>query len=234
MTRQYPLPLPYREAMEADDFMVTSSNREAVAWIDKWPDWSAHCLIIHGPAGAGKTHLANVWRTRSRGKFIAPDALGASDIGALIMSNRAVAIDDAESVAGNEAREKGLFHLFNIMRETKGHLLLTAKHAPAQWRLALPDLRSRLLAAPAAILAAPDDDLISALMLKQFNDRQLEVGAEVIDFLLPRLTRTPAAIRDLVASLDRASLAESRRITVALARKVLDGAEKTMDKTKAE
>jgi chromosomal replication initiation ATPase DnaA len=60
-------------------------------------------------------------------------------------------------------------------------------------------------------------------MLKQFNDRQLEVGSEVIDFLLPRLTRTPAAIRDLVASIDRVSLAESRRVTVALARKILEG-----------
>ena len=222
MTRQYPLPLPYREAMEADDFMVTASNNEAVAWIDKWPDWPTHCLVIHGPSGAGKTHLAHVWQTRSRGKFIEPGNLGAADIGTLAMSNRVIAIDDAETIAGDMAREKGLFHLFNIMRETKGTLLLTAKHAPAQWKLSLPDLRSRLLAAPTAPLTAPDDALLSALMLKQFNDRQLDVGADVIDYILPRLTRTPAAIRDLVSALDRASLAESKRITVSLARRVLD------------
>src|SRR5581483_7199049 len=97
---------------------------------------------------------------------------------------------------GDMKHEKGLFHLFNIIRETKGFLLLTAQRAPAQWKLSLPDLRSRLLAAPAVPLAAPDDALLSALMLKQFNDRQLDVGAEVIDYILPRLTRTPAAIRD--------------------------------------
>jgi DnaA regulatory inactivator Hda len=222
MTRQYPLPLPYREAMEADDFMITASNREAVAWIDKWPDWPSHCLVIHGPAGSGKTHLAHVWKSRSRGKFIDPANLSNADLGTLIMSNRAVVIEDAEKVAGDLAREKELFHLFNIMRETKGYLLLTAQQAPAQWRLGLPDLRSRLLAAPAVPLAAPDDALLSALMLKQFNDRQLDVGADVIDFLLPRLTRTPAAIRDLVAALDRASLAESRRITVSLAKRILE------------
>jgi DnaA regulatory inactivator Hda len=209
--------------MAADDFMVTTSNREAVAWIDKWPDWPSHCLIVYGPSGSGKTHLAHVWQSRSRGKFIDPLNLANTDIGSLIMSNRAVVIDNAEKITGDMAREKGLFHLFNIMRETKGHLLLTAQSAPAQWKLTLPDLRSRLLAAPVAPLTSPDDDLLSALMLKQFNDRQLEVGADVIDFLLPRLTRTPAAIRDLVAALDRTSLAESKRITVSLAKRILEG-----------
>jgi DnaA regulatory inactivator Hda len=222
MSRQYTLPLPCREAMEADDFMVTPSNQEAVAWIDKWPDWPSHCMIIHGPSGAGKTHLAHVWQTRSRGKFVGPGNLGKADIGALAMSNRAIAIDNAETIAGNMDYEKGLFHLFNIMRETKGFLLLTARHAPAHWKLSLPDLRSRLLAATAAPLAAPDDALLSALILKQFNDRQLDVGADVIDYLLPRLTRTPAAIRDLVTALDRTSLAESKKITISLAKRILE------------
>jgi DnaA regulatory inactivator Hda len=221
MTRQYPLPLPYREAMEADNFMVTASNREAVAWIDKWPNWPSHCLIIYGPEGTGKTHLAHVWQTRSRGKFVTASGLSA-DSGTVIMTNRAIAIDGAAAVAGHAAREQGLFHLFNLVRETKGHLLLTAPLPPAQWHVQLADLRSRLLAAPAVALGAPDDELISALMLKQFSDRQLDIGAEVIDFLLPRMTRTPAAIRDLVAALDRASLAESRKITVALAKRVLE------------
>jgi len=222
MTKQYPLPLPHREAMEADDFMVTPSNKDAVAWLDKWPDWPSHCLIIHGPAGSGKTHLANVWQSRSHGKPVTLDALTAEDAGSLITNNRAIVIDDAEKVVGNAAREEALFHLYNLLRETKGFLLLTAPNAPAQWRINLADLRSRLSSVPAVAIAAPDDTLLSALLIKQFRDRQIDISLDVVDYLLPRITRTPASIRTLVTALDRASLAAGRKITVALARKVIE------------
>lgn len=222
MTRQYPLPLPHREAMEADDFMVTASNREAIAWIDKWPEWPAHCLVIYGPSGAGKTHLSHVWQAKSRAKMVPANTLAAEDPGALIVSNRMIAIDDAEAVATKAAHEKNLLHLYNLIREAKGFLLLTAQHAPAQWRLALPDLRSRLTSIPAIALGAPDDALLSALLIKQFRDRQIDISMDVVDFLLPRVTRTPGTIRDMVTALDRASLAEGRGITIALAKRILD------------
>ena len=221
MTRQYPLPLPHREAMGADDFLVASANREAVAWIDKWPDWPAHCFAIYGPTGAGKTHLAHVFQAKSRAKFVAADTLGA-DSGTF--AEGAVIVDDAEAAGGDPSRERGLLHLYNMLREAKGSLLLTASRAPAQWRVNLPDLRSRLAAAPAVALAPPDDELLSALLVKQFGDRQLSVGTEVLDFILPRITREPGAVRNLVARIDRASLAEGRKITVALAKRVLENA----------
>jgi DnaA regulatory inactivator Hda len=223
MTRQYPLPLPHHEAMEADNLMITASNREAVAWVDRWPAWQAHSLVIHGPAGAGKTHLAHVWQGRAEATLLTAENLAAHDSAALVKASRAIAIDDADQIAGDRAREENLLHLYNMLHEGRGYLLLTAHEAPAQWGIGLPDLRSRLLAAPAIALAAPDDELILALMIKQFRDRQLNVDAGVIEFLLPRVTRSPATIRDLVIALDRASLAENRRITIALARRILEG-----------
>lgn len=221
MTKQYPLPLPHHEAMDVDDFMVTSSNREAIAWIDAWPAWPAHCLIIHGPTGSGKTHLAHVWLTRSHGKSVTLDELTAQSAGELIVSNRIIAIDNADKVAGHPAREEALFHLYNLLRETKGFLLLTAQRAPAQWHISLADLRSRLSSVTAATLTAPDDTLLSAMLIKQFRDRQIDIGMDVINYLLPRIERSPAAVRDIVTALDRASLAEARGITVALARRIL-------------
>ncbi len=83
MTRQIPLPLPHRETMEADDLMITDSNREAAAWIDAWPGWKAHCLVIFGPVGAGKTHLAHVWQARSGQAILIADDLAQLDLAAL-------------------------------------------------------------------------------------------------------------------------------------------------------
>lgn len=219
MIRQYPLPLPHDEAMEAADFMVTSSNREAVAWIEQWPDWSAHCSVIFGPSGCGKTHLANVWQTRS-----SATPLSLADLSAQNADNttNTVLIDDADKIVGMPAYEEALFHLYNRLKENKGSLLLTSVHAPAQWGIGLADLRSRLSSVPAIAIAAPDDELLSALMIKQFRDRQIDLSTDVVDYLLPRVERSPAAIRALVTALDQTSLAEGRKITVALARKILE------------
>ncbi|HUY68604.1 MAG TPA: DnaA/Hda family protein [Alphaproteobacteria bacterium] len=219
---QYPLPLPHREAMEADDFLVASSNKDAVAWIDRWPDWPAHGMVVYGPAGAGKTHLAHVWRSKSRGKVLAAEDIGEADPGLVVMSNRALVIEDAACIGGRAEREQALLHIYNMLRENGGSMLLTARRPPAHWNIALPDLRSRLLAAPAIALLPPDDDLLIALLVKQFRDRQIDIGAEVVDYLLSRVERSPGAVRQLVVALDRASLATGRKITIALARRVIE------------
>jgi len=222
MSRQFPLPLPHLEAMGADDLLVTQQNADAVAWLDKWPAWPAHCLSIFGPSGSGKTHLLHIWLAKSGGEAINVTDLDDKDAGELIGEAKAIAIDDASKIARNAKREETLLHIFNLLREVKGFLLLTAEEAPAQWGIKLPDLRSRLTAAQAAALAAPDDALLSAMLVKQFRDRQINVGSDVIDYLLPRVTRTTAAVREIVAALDRTSLSERRGITVGLARKLLE------------
>ncbi len=218
MTRQYPLPLPHREAMDADDFMVTSSNADAAAWINRWPDWPAHCLAVYGPSGSGKTHLAQVWQKYSGAQVIT--------LAELTSENRLAEgnyiLDGADTVAGNAGQEEALFHLYNRLRDAKSFLLLTATLAPAQWNLGLADLRSRLSSIPSVAIAAPDEELLSAMLLKQFMDRQIDLGIEVVNYLLPRIERTPEAIRNLVTKLDQVSLAEGRRITTAMARKLLE------------
>jgi DnaA regulatory inactivator Hda len=221
MTRQYPLPLPHREAMEADDYLVTASNREAAAQVTAWPEWPSHGLMILGPSGSGKTHLLNLWLQRSRGKLVTAEELAGKDAGQLTMSNANIAVDDAERIAGNRAAEETLFHLYNLLRETKGFLLLAAARPPAQWAPGLADLRSRLLASPVAAIGAPDDELLTMLLVKQFHDRQIDIGGDVVAYLLPRIERTTAALRRVVAELDRASLAEGRGVTVALARRLV-------------
>ena len=62
---QLALDLPARPAMGREDYLVAPCNQDGVSWIDKWPDWPAPALVLFGPAGSGKTHLAHVWQNRA-------------------------------------------------------------------------------------------------------------------------------------------------------------------------
>ncbi|MGQ9367637.1 HdaA/DnaA family protein [Azospirillum sp. A39] len=219
---QLPLDLGFRPAMGGEDFLVAPSNADAVAWLDRWPFWPAPALTVWGPAGCGKSHLAQVWRARSGAPLVTAGELAQADLPALIGRAQALAVDDADQVAGRRGRERALFHLYNLARDAGGHLLLLARQPPARWRVRLPDLRSRVRGAPAVPVAAPDDALLAAVLVKLFADRQLMPSQEVVAYLLARMERSLDAARRVVAAVDRASLAAHRRITVPLVRSVLN------------
>ncbi len=224
--KQIPLPLPHDEAMSADDFLVTPSNRDAALWISKWPHWPAHGFILTGPEGSGKTHLLNLWLSLSGGKSLAHDALREMDTAAMVAESTSIAIDNADKLAGDAAAEEKLFHLYNRLKEEntatgKGWLLLTLPVDAALAGFQLPDLRSRLVSLPSAAMLDPDDTLLEALLIKQFRDRQITLDADVVKFLIPRIPRDAASLRALVERLDREALAEGRKISVALAKSVL-------------
>ena len=208
-----------RPALGRDDFLVAPCNEAAVAWIDRWPDWPGPALAIHGPPGAGKSHLAEVWRRRSGARTVDASHLA----GAVPGAGGAPAALVVEGLGG-PIDERVLLHLYNGVAERGGHLLLTAAAPPARWPLALPDLASRLRLAPVAALGAPDDALLGALMLKLFADRQVAVAPEVPAYVVPRIERTFEAVAALVERLDRAALAAGRAVTVPLARTVLGAA----------
>jgi chromosomal replication initiation ATPase DnaA len=214
---QLPLDLGFRPALGRADFLVASCNEEAVAWLERWPRWPGPALALSGPARSGKTHLAQVWRMLSGAALIDAHALSSPLVPALLDAAKAAAVDDAD-----EADEEALLHLHNLLAERQGHLLLVTREAPARWGIKLADLRSRLLAAPAVAVKAPDEDVIGAVLVKLFADRQLTVGEEVLAYLRVQLERSFEAAHDAVAALDAASLADGRAITVPLARQVLN------------
>lgn len=206
---QLPLDLPHRRALGRDDFLVAPSNADAVAWIDRWPDWPFVILVLHGPAGSGKTHLAQVWRAKSG---------AVTDITA---DAPAVLVDDAQLVARDAAGQEALYHLIERAKFNGGKLLLTAREAPSRWALQLADLRSRLNAAMVVAIEAPDDALLAGVALKLFADRQLEIGVDALDALLARVERSVDGVGAAVAAIDRAALAAKRRVTAQLVRDVL-------------
>jgi chromosomal replication initiation ATPase DnaA len=214
---QLPLDLGFRPALGRADFLIAPCNAAAVAWIDRWPDWPAPALALWGPAGSGKTHLLEVWRARSQAVAIVPRDLSSASVPKLLGAARAVAIDDAEGVD-----EEALLHLYNMLAERQGHVLLAAREPPARRTIGLADLRSRLFAAPAVAVEAPDDALLGAVLVKLFADRQLRISEDLIAYILPRIERSFAAAQGIVAALDRAALVGQRAITVRLARAIFN------------
>jgi len=221
-TRQLVIGLPALSRLGRADFLPAAANEAALAFVDAWPAWPGPALAIHGPEGAGKSHLAAIWRARAAPLALPPEALAETPARALLGEANAVLLEDLDRALARHALDAALFSLWTALAERRGHLLMTSRLPPARWPVRLPDLASRLRGATAVAVAAPDEDLLAGVLVKLLNDRQLRVAPEVVRYLLPRIERSFAAVHRLAEALDRAALAEHREITVPLAKAVLD------------
>lgn len=215
MTRQLAFELPLTEAMTRESFFAAASNAVALQTIEGWQNWPGRKLLLLGPEGSGKSHLAQVWAGMTDAAVLSAATLAGTDVADL--TGRAVVVEDADRIGPAEAQ---LFHLHNLVTGS-GALLLTARTPPRDWGLGLPDLISRMQATPIAQLEAPDDALLSAVLVKLFADRQVAVPPNLIVYLVTRMPRSIGAARSLVATLDARALALGRPITRALAGEVL-------------
>lgn len=214
--RQLPLDLVHPVARSRDDLVVAAANAEAAALLERWPDWPSPVVVLAGPAGSGKSHLAAIWRADSgAARFDG----GTLDAPVMERAGRGpVLIDDIDM---RPIDEVGLFHLINAVREAGTSLLLTARRFPTAWGVRLPDLASRLRAASIVEIREPDDVLLAAVLTKLFADRQIDVEPHVVQYLVRRMERSLSSAMEVVARLDSAALEQKTRITRPLAAHVL-------------
>lgn len=223
--RQFVLPLPHGLSFAREDFLAAPSNAAALALIESWPDWPAPLMLLSGPEGAGKSHLAAIFAARTGGVLIEGARLGALDPEAAT-SAPALALDDAEAGLGaGLGAEAIFFHLLNFARARGVAILMTAKAAPSLWGVRTPDLLSRLRLAPLVEIAPPEPPLIEAALTKMFADRQLAVEPSLIAYIARRLDRSLGAARTLVDALDTEALAQGAKVTRAMAAALLSAAE---------
>lgn len=220
MYQQLGLNLPSHPALGRDAFFVAPSNAMAMAMVEDWRIWTGRKLVLTGPEGAGKTHLTHVWAEMASAEIIAATALTDAEVPRLAQG--CVAIEDVPEIAGNAQTQTALFHLHNLALAEGHSLLFTGTPPVALWHLSLPDLQSRLQGTMAAELQAPDDTLLSAVLVKLLADRQLTPKANLIPYLLKRIDRSFAAAIDVVERLDAASLALQKPLTRRIAADVLD------------
>jgi chromosomal replication initiation ATPase DnaA len=217
MARQLALPFASRPSFKREDFIVAPCNEQALRFIEQWPDWPVRAAAIFGPPDSGKTHLAHIFCDRSGGDLLSAAELLTYDWSDLPPEG-AIAVELDDSAPGIE-RDERLFALFERPAAT---LLLTGRTQPAKWPTVLADLQSRFEALLSFPVWAPDDTLLSALIRKQFADRQLVVSDSVAKRLLLHVERTPQALAAFVARLDEKALAEKRAISERLVMDLID------------
>lgn len=212
MARQLRLTLGRSASYARDEFVHGPSNAQATTAVDAWPGWHGGCLVLVGPEGVGKTHLARAWAANAHAVVLdraTPDLA--------VADGRPALLEDVDRGVADEA----LFHLINLAGRPGGGLLMTARTAPVAWPAGLPDLRSRLNALPVAEIEEPDDAVLEGLLRKFFKERNIRPGADVYPYLLRRIERSAASAREVVRRLDEAP-DELKPISRVLARQMLE------------
>ncbi len=216
------IPEPY---MGKEDFMIAACNYEAFKLVDSWPDWPFFAICIYGPEGCGKTHLATIFAhtvsTLTHWPYKIP-CIKAKDIHFETLEYfnlcQCLIVEDLTEDIDNEA----LFHLYNHYRNEGGYILFTSQQAPARLKFHLPDLQSRMNIVPSVAINEPDDEMLSALFLKLFTDRQITVAPEVINYMLHNTQRSFAYACKLVAEIDNISLAKKRAVSIAIVKEAIN------------
>ncbi|MDE1159123.1 MAG: DnaA regulatory inactivator HdaA [Neorhizobium sp.] len=214
-SEQLPLQFTHDAARGRDDLLVSERLAAAVAIVDDWPAWRAPVVILAGPVGSGKSHLAHIWRERAGAAEIHPTA--GSDASKIAAAGP-VLFEDAERQGFDETE---LFHVINAVRQHGHTLLMTSRLWPMSWAVALPDLKSRLKAATVVEIGEPDEELLAQVIVKLFADRQLYIDDKIVGYIVTRMERSLGAAQTIVDRLDRLALARGTRITRPLAAEVL-------------
>ncbi|TKD51184.1 P-loop NTPase family protein [Sphingomonas baiyangensis] len=195
---QLRLPLQRREGARRVEFIVGDANLRVVHALEHWGTWPVMAALLVGPRKSGRTLLARLFRKQTGGEII----------------------DDAE-----RASETAIFHAWNLAQADRRPLLIVADVPPPDWRVALPDLRSRLAATPVLRIDEPDDALFAAILADQFDRRELDARADVLAWIARRSERNYLTLQRIVDAIEaQAYERDTRRISIPLARAALQAA----------
>lgn len=222
---QLPLHLPVEAGSNHADFVVTGSNARVTEFLWSWPQWQGTLVILVGPVGSGKSHLAKIWASQSSAVLINASDLVDSQPVDLGRHNVIIENVGASPVSGAPPLDEvKLFHLINTLREHNKSALFLSRQWPQAWGLQLADLSSRLRTATVQELPEPDDELLRSVLMKLFSDRQLSVDVAVINYLALRMERSIGAAEQIVNFIDTQAMARKCKPGRALAAEALDAA----------
>jgi chromosomal replication initiation ATPase DnaA len=211
--RQLLLALDHSVSFAREDFLRGPSNAEALNLVERWPDWPDRIVALIGPQGSGKSHLAAIWAEATGARVLSAKLLPHSDLPAAFATG-ALVLEDLEFEGLDE---RALFHLLNFAREQAANVLITSRSPLTTFPVVIRDLASRMRAVPSVALAAPDDVLLRALIVKLAVDRQIAVDESLVSYVANRIERSFAAAHHAVQRLDEEAMRQHRPVTRALA-----------------
>lgn len=214
--RQLAFALPHAESQSRDNFLEGPGNAQALSLIERWPDWPSRVMMMVGPEGCGKSHLAAIWAEAAGARIMTAHALSIANVPGALATGALV----VEHLEPGMFDERALFHLLNLAREDDVFVLMSGRMPPSALNATLPDLASRLRALPVVTLKAPDDAMFRALIVKFCADRQMSVDENVVSYLATHIERSFAAARRAVEILDTEALRLRRPVTRALAAEI--------------
>lgn len=225
-TGQYKIKFSPRNDLSEEDFMVTSCNENAYKAIKMWPYWQHFALSIYGPESCGKSHLAHMWTDRIQQSLPRPIQIPIIDAHSLNMKNvnkianehNYLVIEDMDANINEEA----FFHLYNFYNGPERYILFTSELPLSKIPLKLPDLRSRLNIIPNIEIEQPNDEMLTALIAKLFNDRQIIITQEMLDYILKHTERSFSFVTKLVEEIDDISWTYGRAVSIPIIKEALN------------
>ena len=216
MSDQLILKFPEHRAYKREDFYVSPSNQEAYDFINNWPKWIKRIVNIFGPSGSGKSHLSSILKTKTKCLEILANELN-EDIIFEFKTKEVLIIENFNEKISEEL----LFSLWNIALQDNKYILINSIKPISSYKFKLPDLTSRIKSSLNIGIKLPSDDLISAIIAKNFSDKQIMVEEKHIDYIIKRIDRSYEKISQFILTLDRYSLKKKSPFGLKLIKEVL-------------
>ena len=210
------LDFDYKTNFNEHDFYISKSNSNAFNLIYRWPDWNKKILNISGEKFSGKSHLANIFKLKSKAFLIKGNEIDNS-IFKSIKLHESIIIDDFEEC--NE--EEILYSIFNLIDQDSKYLLINSLKPINEIKFRLPDLTSRSKNCLYAVIENPDDELLFAIILKNFSDRQIKIEKKIINFIISRIDRSYRKIDEFIYKIDELSLKKKKPINFKTIKEIL-------------
>ena len=210
------LDFDYKTNFNEHDFYLSKSNSNAFNLINRWPDWDKKILNISGEKFSGKSHLANIFKLKSKAFLIKGNEINNS-IFKSIKLHESIIIDDFEECKEEEI----LYSIFNLIDQDSKYLLINSLKPINEIKYRLPDLTSRSKNCLYAVIENPDDELLFAIILKNFSDRQIKIEKKIINFIISRIDRSYRKIDEFIYKIDELSLKKKKPINFKTIKEIL-------------
>ena len=204
------------ESLDENDYYVSKSNYFARNIIETWPKWEKKIVNLTGDKYSGKTHLSSIFKTKSDALYLIGKHVNNQTIKQIKLSNNII-IENLDE----RFNEKLLYSIFNLVEQDNKYLLITSIKSIVSMKFSLPDLVSRLKNCIVAKIEQPDDDLIYAIILKNFSDRQIKLDKKIIDYTVKRIARSYSKMHEFIYKIDELSLKKKKSINFKIIKEII-------------